>query len=691
MIKILFLLLIFCNSLYSQPLSDLYSAEKKIKRFKSNPYEFLDENGNNILTSVGNDSMVFSGQAFNNYFGCSVSSAGDVNNDGFSDIIVGACYYSNGAGRAYIYLGGQTMDNVADLIISGSNTFGANVSSAGDINGDGYSDVFVSSGSSINIYYGGEYMNNQVDIILSGYGVQSGSASNAGDVNGDGYPDIIAGAQTGSASGSKVYIYFGGPLIIYGPDIIIEGGEATNSFGFDVSSAGDVNNDGFSDVIIGDDTRNCAFIFYGGNYINATANVTITGVSGRFVSNSGDLNGDGFSDVIVDNKNIYFGGLSMNNTVDLILSDISGWRSTFADVNWDGYSDAIVGDDFTRKVKVYYGGITMDDESDITLTSEFLDDRFGKSVSSAGDINTDGYEDLIVGSEGFDSQRGRAYLYYNLMPKPELIYPAKNSINNSVDIIFKWKKINGASYYKLNIAKDSTFNNIVVNDSLTNDTSKNVTGLLRDTKYYWRVIAKDTFNVVHNSSEWSFTTVPPLLINIKLLFEGMYSSSFNQMIRKDTVVAYLRQSTSPYNLIDSAKSVIDSILFTGFFKFYFTPSGTYYLTVKHLNSIETWSKFSGENLINDGSIYNFDFTTAITQAYGNNLKLKGSKFCMYSGDVNQDGFVTLFDVIPIYNNASSFISGYYLKTDLTGDGIVDLTDVTICYNNSTSFIRLRHP
>jgi len=59
--------------------------------------------------------------------------------------------------------------------------------------------------------------------------------------------------------------------------------------------------------------------------------------------------------------------------------------------------------------------------------------------------------------------------------------------------------------------------------------------------------------------------------------------------------------------------------------------------------------------------------------------------------VNQDGFITLFDVIPIYNDATNFVYGNYLATDLTGDNIVDLTDVTLCYNNSTNFIRVRRP
>ncbi len=75
---------------------------------------------------------------------------------------------------------------------------------------------------------------------------------------------------------------------------------------------------------------------------------------------------------------------------------------------------------------------------------------------------------------------------------------------------------------------------------------------------------------------------------------------------------YLRDGTAPYRLRDSARAVIDSISFSGLFSFLETPSGTYYLVVRHFNSIETWSKSGGETLTGDSSIYNYDFTTSIT-------------------------------------------------------------------------------
>jgi hypothetical protein len=86
-------------------------------------------------------------------------------------------------------------------------------------------------------------------------------------------------------------------------------------------------------------------------------------------------------------------------------------------------------------------------------------------------------------------------------------------------------------------------------------------------------------------------------------------------------------------------------------------SGTYYVVVKHRNSIETWSKAGGESYTL-GSPLNYDFTTAQTQAYGNNMLLIGSRYCIYGGDINQDGVVDATDAGAVDNDASNYASGY---------------------------------
>ncbi len=728
--KILLFVLLFSNTFQIQSIFS-QTSENQLDYYKSNPGELFDEGGNRIFNSNEQDSLVFTGEIIENYFGRNVSKAGDVNGDGYSDIIISAPNYNFGVGRVFLFYGGSLMDNVADLILTGEteNSFGASISSAGDVNGDGFSDIIIGAPDYNNltsneartyIFYGGSNMNNIADVILIGnINNFSISVSSAGDVNGDGYSDVIVGSHFEGGNG-LAYIFFGGSSMNSIADIVLSVDANSNNFGYSVSSAGDVNGDGFSDVIVGaltyvgENRTGEAFIFYGGSSMNNIADVKMSGETqdglfGFSVSSAGDVNGDGYSDVIVGavyynitygRAYIYYGSPLMNNTPDVVMTgDVNNYLgnsvSSAGDVNGDGFSDVIVGCNHFNsgigRAYIYYGNSSMNNVADIVLNGEGVNTDFGVSVSSAGGINGDGYSDVIVGASSYSTAKGRAYLYTNLIPKPELINPINNSINNPLTVNFNWKKFNSALYYILLISTDSVFSNIIVNDTIYTDTSKVKNGFQKGLKYYWKIRVKDTLGVMKNSSIWNFITIPPLYTNIKLLFEGMYSPAFNQLIRKDSVTAYLRQSNSPFNILDSAKSTIDSNSFTGSFIFYNASSGIYYISIKHLNSIETWSKAGGENLITNGTIYYYDFTAASSQAYGNNLKLKGSKYCLFSGDVNQDGFITLFDVIPIYNDASSFITGRFLATDLTGDIIVDLTDVTLCYNNSTSFVRIRRP
>ncbi|MBS1551014.1 MAG: hypothetical protein JST15_02965 [Bacteroidetes bacterium] len=169
-------------------------------------------------------------------------------------------------------------------------------------------------------------------------------------------------------------------------------------------------------------------------------------------------------------------------------------------------------------------------------------------------------------------------------------------------------------------------------------------------------------------------------LSLKIIPEGIYFNLFNQLSRRDTVNVYLRNTASPYSKVDSAKAVIDSMNFTGNFIFPNAPSGTYYITAKHLNSIETWSKSGGEPMTQNGTT-NYDFTTAAAQAYGSNLKLKGGKYCVYSGDINQDGIIDASDLIRIYNDSYAGLTGRYLVSDLNGDSMVDASDVSAADNN----------
>jgi hypothetical protein len=179
------------------------------------------------------------------------------------------------------------------------------------------------------------------------------------------------------------------------------------------------------------------------------------------------------------------------------------------------------------------------------------------------------------------------------------------------------------------------------------------------------------------------------ILNLTMLIQGLYDAGTNSMVR-DTVRIYLRNSSSPFAIVDSAKAYLSSTG-AGTFSFQNASNGVnYYLHLKHRNSIETWSKtaqtFTGNSMT-------YDFTLANTQAFGNNLiQVDASpvRFAIYGGDVDQDGTVDATDMSMIYNDAQGFASGYVL-TDLNGDDFVDGTDFAIADNNAANFVSVVRP
>ena len=181
----------------------------------------------------------------------------------------------------------------------------------------------------------------------------------------------------------------------------------------------------------------------------------------------------------------------------------------------------------------------------------------------------------------------------------------------------------------------------------------------------------------------------PVTLNQKVFIQGFYNPVSDAMVR-DTVTVYLRNATSPYEVIDLARSVADSSGY-GSFQFSNAVNGAdYYIQLEHRNSLETWSNTPQQFT---ASVLDYDFTTANTQAYGDNMiQINASpvRFGIYNGDVNQDGIIDLNDVLMIYNDANAFGSGYVV-TDINGDSVVDLNDVIIAYNNSVGFVAVIRP
>lgn len=170
-----------------------------------------------------------------------------------------------------------------------------------------------------------------------------------------------------------------------------------------------------------------------------------------------------------------------------------------------------------------------------------------------------------------------------------------------------------------------------------------------------------------------------LTYNITLALEGLLRTANNTHNRRDTVTVFLRSAIAPYQIADSSRAVIDSITLKGTFVFRNASNGTYYLVVRHLFTLETWSKSGGEAVV-FGNTYNYDFTSSISQAYGNNMVLRGTKYCLYSGNVNGDLVIDISDLSRVDNDVFNYRQGY-LSTDLNGDFFVEGRDYLIIDNN----------
>ncbi len=178
------------------------------------------------------------------------------------------------------------------------------------------------------------------------------------------------------------------------------------------------------------------------------------------------------------------------------------------------------------------------------------------------------------------------------------------------------------------------------------------------------------------SPYFNFVELSPLKVFIEGLFDG-------QSLNPDTILVELRNSASPYSIIEQKKVLLNS---SGESSIQFSNAlnGTpYYLVIKHRNSIETWSSTTIQFTSGFAS---YDFTTAQNKAYGNNLKFINGKWCIYSGDVNQDGFVNSIDMNLIFNDNVNGTSGY-VNTDLNNDYLTEIYDLYLVFINNLAGVQ----
>jgi len=430
------------------------------------------ESGWSLDLSLSEASASFYGENSDDYSGYSLSGVGDVNNDGFDDFIIGAMGNDDGgsnAGKTYLIMGksiGWSMYtdlSTADASFIGedeSDVAGYAVSGAGDVNGDGYDDILIGAYSDEE---GGEYAGQTYLIFGKGSGWSKNfdlsnadasfigegaddcsgySISGVDDVNNDGFDDILIGAWGNGVGGShngQSYLIFGKEsgwsmdTNLSKADASFIGENEGDWSGFSVSGVGDVNGDGFSDILIGaypnDESYNTAgqtYLIFGKNNgwsmdsSLSTSDASFLGEnigdsSGASISGAGDVNSDGYDDILIGAYRSSEGGDYAGQTY-LIFGKPSGW--------------------------------TMDiilSESDASFIGEETEDQAGISVSGAGDVDGDGYDDILIGANTNDeggNSAGQTYLIsFNKNNPPKITSIPKTSVNQGEQYFMNFSAI----------------------------------------------------------------------------------------------------------------------------------------------------------------------------------------------------------------------------------------------------------
>lgn len=416
-------------------------------------------------------------------FGDEVTGAGDVNGDGFDDVLVSARGYNGQAvsqGRVYVYAGSTLgLSETATWVIEGPVLdyigFGLSCDAAGDVNGDGYGDVIIGApyydggthgvegraylymGSADGLAATPGWAQDPSDQENAHFGVSVGAA---GDVNGDGFDDVIIGSSRFSAEAvdeGRAWLYLGSSAgLSTTPAWYADPTDQDDFlFGTAVATAGDVNRDGYDDVLVGaanytdqEYQEGSAYLYLGGPAGLATqpswsrdpTNVENC-LFGRDLASAGDVDGDGYDDALIRAcvDDVRFGkegavylypgsptGLLTRHAWLEHPSNDNGTKfgSTLdgaGDVNGDGFDDVVIGAEPYQggpgDAWLYLGSATgLETQSTWRLPS-------GQNVSSAGDVNGDGFGDVVLGYPGYSSRsytsEGRAHLFLGCPGTPE--------------------------------------------------------------------------------------------------------------------------------------------------------------------------------------------------------------------------------------------------------------------------------
>lgn len=379
------------------------------------------------------------GNAMSDLLGSSVDGVPDLDGDGFADFIIGVPGDDTSAwegGSVRVYSGATGSLLYTRYGGSANDWFGAAVSGIGDVDGDGAGDFIVGApGNGNNGVDSGSarvFSGRSGVVLFTIYGDSAGdrfghTVSGAGDVDDDGFADFLVGAawddDRGRDSGSATVFSGRDGSVLYR----VDGTAAGDWFGVSVGGAGDVDGDGFTDFIVGapgDDTagvdagRATVFSGAGGHALRTFTGNARGQAFGAAVNGAGDVDADGYADVIIGawgdaTYGRYSGGARVysGRTGGLLFSfhgdsanDFFGYAVSGAgDFNADGFADLLVGardDSLTGTAWVFSG-------RDGRLLGRFAgdspDDAFGVAVGDAGDVDCDGFDDVIVGASADDN------------------------------------------------------------------------------------------------------------------------------------------------------------------------------------------------------------------------------------------------------------------------------------------------
>lgn len=202
--------------------------------------------------------------------------------------------------------------------------------------------------------------------------------------------------------------------------------------------------------------------------------------------------------------------------------------------------------------------------------------------------------------------------------------------------------------------------------------------------YFIKITGSSSLNPSQRFYNFSAKILPAVSLNLTVGLEGMWNGTVHE---QDTIKVFLRNSIHPFNNIDSAITILNSSG-NATLNFIHAPGGNYYISLTHRNALETWSS-SPVNFSN-GVLTDYDFTLSQSQAFGNNQLLKAGRWCIYSGDVNNDGVIDIRDLALVDNDVYNLISGF-ADSDLTGDLVVDASDLLIVDNNNFNFVSTIRP